>query len=225
MTAWIIPGPAVGLMGALMSGAAHAGGYVAPIVAAPPVAVAAEPSRWWIALPLLALLALAGRSSGSKPGITPLPGDYGGPCFGEGTGLRMADGTWKAVEDIAAGDTIWTSEGKQAVIATDSWVPTDFRDRPVIVNGVRLSPNHGVKHDDAQRVEAIEASRARGMIDGRAYHHVLVAEHSWLLAWDGEGQVFAESLWLTKDMKLGRAYPEIAARHAAVNLGGVEVAA
>ena len=161
----------------------------------------------------------------SKPGITPLPGDYGGPCFGEGTALRMADGTWKAVEDIAAGDMIWTSEGKQTVIATDSWVPTDFRDRPVIVNGVRLSPNHGVKHDDAQRVEAIEASRTRGMIDGRAYHHVLVAEHSWLLARDGEGQVFAESLWLTKDMKLGRAYPEIAARHAAVNLGGVEVAA
>ena len=60
MTAWIIPGPAVGLMGALMSGAAHAGGYVAPIVVAPPVSVAAEPSRWWIALPLLALLALAG---------------------------------------------------------------------------------------------------------------------------------------------------------------------
>ena len=114
---------------------------------------------------------------------------------------------------------------KQAVIATDSWVPTDFRDRPVVVNGVRLSPNHGVKHDDAQRVEAIEASRTRGMIDGRAYHHVLVAEHSWLLARDGEGHVYAESLWLTPDMKLGRAYPEIAARHAAVNLGGVEVAA
>ena len=45
MTVWMNPGPAVGLMGALMSGAAHAGGYVAPIVAAPPVAVAAEPKR------------------------------------------------------------------------------------------------------------------------------------------------------------------------------------
>lgn len=214
-----------GLMGALMSGAAHAGGYVAPIVAAPPVAVAAEPSRWWIALPLLALVALAGRGSGSKPGITPLPGDYGGPCFGEGTELLMADKSWKAVEDIAAGDMIWTSEGKQPVIATDSWVPTDFRDRPVIVNGVRLSPNHGVKNDDTFRVEARTVTTQRGMIDGRAYHHVLVADHAWLLARDGEGHVYAESLWLTKDMKLGRAYPEIAARHAAVNLGGMEVAA
>ena len=216
---------AASLTGALMSSAAHAGGYVAPIVAAPPVAVAAEPSRWWIAIPLLALVALAGRSSGSKPGITPLPGDYGGPCFGAGTELLMADKSWKAVEDIDADDLIWTSQGKQAVIATDSWVPTDFRDRPVIVNGVRLSPNHGVKHDDTRRVEAIEASGARGMIDGRAYHHVLVADHAWLLARDGEGHVYAESLWLTKDMKLGRAYPEIAARHAAVNLGGMEVAA
>lgn len=208
---------AAGLTGGLCGSAALAGGYVAPIfelAPSAPVATGIAAQGWWMALLPLVFAALGGRDRGGN-GLTPLPPDHGGPCFGEGTLIRLDRG-WVPVEAVRAGDRAVTSRGLQPVLAVESWRPVDYRDRPVLVGGVRLSPNHGVAAGGAL-VPAGELGAARAPIDGRRYVHVLVPDHSWLLARAAQGApvIRAESLRLTADLKLARRFPGLVARHAA----------
>lgn len=207
---------AAGLTGALMSGAAYAGGYVAPIVAAPPVAVAAEPSRWWIALPLLALVALAGRSSGSNPGITPLPGDYGGPCFREDTLVLTVTG-WAPIEILTRADVVVTSKGPQRVLAVDSWVPKDYQHRPVLVSGVYMTANHRIQTGEGDMIEAEKAGHPRAPIDGMRYYHIVLKDHAMLTVASPELclPIQAESMQVAPGTKMGRKFPHLIERHAA----------
>lgn len=197
--------------------AAYAGGYVAPIVeftpAATPVAAVGNAPNYWLALIPLALLYL-GTRGGDDVGSNP-PQNIGGPCFCEGT-LILADNAWVKVETIQAGDIVTTSKGPQRVLSVGSWQPTQFRDRPSIVAGVRLSANHGVQVDGFN-VEAGTVSSKRGLIDGRSYFHILVEDHSWLsVKADDAGTVLvAESLLMTKDLKLAKDFPHLVDHHAA----------
>ena len=213
----ILQGLVAGVAAFGSTAAAYAGGYVAPIVefspAAAPVASVGTAPNYWLALIPLALLYFGtrgGNDSGSNP-----PQDLGGPCFCEGT-LILADGDWVAVETIKAGDIVTTSKGAQRVLSVGSWQPTQFRDRPIIVDGVRVSANHGV-HVDGFNVEAQAVSAKRGLIDGRSYFHILVEDHSWLSAkGDPSGPVLvAESLMMTKDLKLANDFPHLVQHHAA----------
>lgn len=202
----------------LWGGAAQAGGYVAPLVElAPsaPVATGIGAQGWWMALLPLFLVALAGRGDRGGAGLAPLPGDHGGPCFGEGTLIRLDRG-WVPVETITAGERIVTSRGLQTILAIESWRPVDYRDRPFLVQGVRLSPRHGVAAGGAL-VPACRLGTARSPIDGRSYVHILVPDHSWLLARAAADApvIRAESLCMTADLKLARRFPELVARHAA----------
>lgn len=202
----------------LGGGAALAGGYVAPILEVAPSAPAATigaAQNWWLALLPLFLVALAARGDGGGKGLTPLPPDHGGPCFGEGTLIRLKDG-WVPVERIKPGERIVTSRGIQTVLSVESWRPVHYRDRPIVVEGVRLSPNHGVAAGEII-VPACRLSTARSRIDGSRYFHVLVADHSWLFAKAAANApiIRAESLCLTADLKLARKFPGLVERHAA----------
>lgn len=196
---------------------AHAGGWVAPVVdvAAPPsVAGPQAGPNWWLALIPLAVL-FAVRGGGGDRATLP-PGDHGGPCFVAGT-LIGTDQGWRRVEDLAVGDVVATSKGAQAVLSVESWQPTEYRDRPVIFNGVRLSKNHCVDVGGV-RVPAQSAPSFRGMIDGRRFYHVLTRDHAWLDACaDPDGPVIrAETMQLTDDIQpLASRFPGLAAHHAA----------
>lgn len=217
---------AVSLTAALMSGAAYAGGYVAPIVAAPPVAVSAEPNRWWIALPLLALLALAGRGSGSKPGLTPLPGDYGGPCFREDTLVLTTTG-WAPIEILTRADVVITSKGPQRVLAVDSWVPKDYQHRPVRVSGVHMTANHRIQTDEGGMIEAEKAGHRRTPIDGMRYYHIVLEDHAMLTVASPELglPIHAESMQVSPGTKMGRKFPHLIERHAQAPAAKLVVAA
>ena len=109
-------GIAAALWGALWGGSALAGGYVAPILElapAAPVATAGTSPNWWMALVPLFLFALAGRADRGDNGLTPLPGDYGGPCFGEDTLIPLERG-WVPVQRIEAGERM--SNGRRGVV-------------------------------------------------------------------------------------------------------------
>lgn len=201
----------------LGAGSAAAGGYVAPIIEMSPVAPAltsGASQSWWLALLPLFLLALAGRGGGGKNGLTPLPPDYGGSCFGEGTLIRLERG-WVPVETIEPGERIMTSRGIQTILSVESWRPVDYRHRPFVVDGVRLSPNHGVAVGEIM-VPACRLSSVRSKIDGSCYFHVLVRDHSWLSARSNTDSpvIQAESLCMTADLKLARKFPELVERHA-----------
>ncbi|WP_405404449.1 Hint domain-containing protein [Paracoccus sp. Ld10] len=199
--------------------AAYAGGYVAPIIefapSAAPVAAAGNAPSYWLALIPLALLYFGTRGgSGDDIGSNPSQ-DLGGTCFCEGT-LILANGDWVAVESIRVGDVVTTSKGVQTVLSIGSWRPTQFRDRPSIVDGVRISANHGVQVDGFN-VEASAVTSRRGLIDGRSYFHILVEDHSWLYAKaDPAGAVLvAESLMMTKDLQMAQDFPHLVGHHAA----------
>ncbi len=204
---------------ALMSGTAYAGGYVAPIFAAPPVvatpvAVAAEPNSWWLAIPLLALLALSSRGGNSKPGLTPLPGDYGGPCFREGT-LVLTTAGWAPIEILTQADVVVTSRGPQRVLAVDSWTPKDHRHRPVVVEGVHMTANHRIRADEGM-IEAEKAGHPRAPIDGMRYYHVVIEDHAMLTVASPELglPIHAESMQVSPGTKMGREFPHLIERHA-----------
>lgn len=208
---------AAGATGLMWNAAAQAGGYVAPIVefTPPPAVAAALPANYWLALIPLALLAFAGLGGGGDDGMTPLPPDYGGPCFAEGTLIQLEQG-WVPVETIRTGDRILTSKGVQVIRSVDSWLPVDYRDRACVLQGVHLSPNHGVASGQFV-VPVQEATPTRARIDGSRYFHILVDDHSWLSAKSSpDGTVVqAESLKMTDDLKLAKKFPDLAARHAA----------
>ena len=65
--------------------------------------------------------------------------------------------------------------------------------------------------------EAGAVSSKRGLIDGRSYFHILVEDHSWLsVKADDAGTVLvAETLLLTKDLKLAKDFPHLVDHHAA----------
>ena len=155
-----------------------------------------------------------GRGGDGNDGLTPLPPDYGGSCFGEGTLIRLERG-WVPVETIEPGERIVTSRGVQTIIWIESWRPMDYRHRPFVVEGVRLSPNHGVAVGETM-VPACQLSSVRSKIDGSCYFHVLVRDHSWLSARSEMTSpvIQAESLCLTADLKLARKFPELVERHA-----------
>lgn len=201
----------------LGAGSAGAGGYVAPILEMPPVAPAltsGASQSWWLALLPLFLLALMGRGGDGRNGLTPLPPDYGGSCFGEGTLIRLERG-WVPVETIEPGERIVTSRGVQTILWVESWRPVDYRHRPFVVEGVRLSANHGVAVGETM-VPACQLSSVRSKIDGSCYFHVLVRDHSWLSARSDLASpvIQAESLCMTADLKLARKFPELVERHA-----------
>lgn len=201
----------------MWGGVAMAGGYVPPVLDLPPVApalTAGSPQSWWLALLPLFLLALVGGGGGDKDGLTPLPPDYGGPCFGEKT-LVLLERGWVPIEMIEVGERIVTSRGVQTILSVESWRPVDYRDRPSVIEGVCLSPNHGVAVDDTI-VPACNLSAVRSKIDGSRYFHILVEDHSWLFAKaDTDTTVIrAESLCMTADLKLARKFPELVERHA-----------
>lgn len=202
----------------LWAGKALAGGFASPIIEVPPAppTLTAGPANWWLALVPLLLVGLIGRGhKGRDNGLTPLPPDHGGPCFGEGTSILLERG-WMPVETIRAGDRIASSRGIQTVLAVDCWCPLSYLDRPAVVKGVRLSPNHGVE-EGGMLVPAAAMAQRRGRIDGRLYFHVLVEDHAWLYARaDGAGEIIrAESLRLSADLRLARDFPDLVARHAA----------
>lgn len=204
---------------AVSAAGAYAGGYVPPVLSAPPVAAAApsEPRLWWV-LPLLALFLWAGK--GKNHQFSPTPPDYGGPCFHEDT-LILTANCWVPVEDLRAGDTVLTSKGPQVVIEVDSWVPREFKDRAVVIDGVHLSANHRVRDEDGRMVEAGNISTERAPIDGARFYHVLVEHHAWLHACHPSSQrpIMAESLQVTAVTKLGRKHPHLVDIHAANTAG------
>lgn len=211
-------GISAALFGSMWGGAALAGGYVAPIfelVPTAPVATASAASSWWMAFIPMFLIALVGRTDRGNDGLTPLPGDHGGPCFAEDTLIRLERG-WVPIKMIEAGERIVTSRGIQTILAIESWRPVDVRDRAFVVEGVRLSPNHGVAVDEII-VPACRLSTARSQIDGGSYFHILVANHSWLFAKaePDAPAIRAESLCMSADLKLARKFPDLVARHAA----------
>ncbi len=53
---------------------------------------------------------IARDADGTLIETTPTPGAPDPVCFGEGTLIRMADGTERAVEALASGDLIWTED-------------------------------------------------------------------------------------------------------------------
>lgn len=73
--------------------------------------------------------------------------DFEVPCFARGTELQMADGTFKAVEDIEAGDVMKTSLGAESVVV---WAGNSPTSEPLykIMNEDGLTTvvtkNHGV---------------------------------------------------------------------------------
>lgn len=202
----------------LSAGAAHAGGWVAPVipVAAPPVVAAPAGPEWWLALIPLAILAGLTRGGGGGDRATLPPGDHGGPCFREGT-LISTEAGWRPVETLAAGDLVTTSKGAQPILSVESWQPVEFRDRPVVFVGVSLSQNHCVDVG-GRRVPANMASPRRGIIDGARYYHVMVQNHAWLTVkglTDGP-ELRAESMGLTDDIQpLAARFPALARHHAA----------
>lgn len=184
----------------LMGTVAHAGGYVVPIIEAVPAVTASTgtgPSPWLAAIPLLIAGFLISRDNGNVPP----PGDYGGPCFSEGTLIETVNGL-KRVEKINVGDMVVTSSGPQEVLSVESWLPTEYKDRPAIYNGVSMSQNHAVLHE-GEYVPAGMATNERGIIDGNLYYHILVRNHAWLvvLSTDGRTAIFAESMLLTADIR------------------------
>ena len=224
-----------------VSSAAHAGGYVVPIIEAVPQVVATAPSgpNWaWLALPALLLLF---RDGGGDRATLP-PGGHGGPCFREDTLIMIADPNgsnlnaqlacggiilannsfpkWKRVDELEAGDAIITTKGVQMVMYCASWTPTEFADRPVLHMGVQLSKNHCVMRDtddQQRRVPAIMASNERTAIDGASYYHVLTTQHAWcFVKGNNDGPILiAETMFLTKDIKpLCDIYPEMVDEHA-----------
>ena len=219
-------GLAAAMSGSIWGGAASAGGYVAPFLDLPPVApvmTAGAPQSWWLALIPLFLVALSGRGGRGDNGLTPLPPDHGGPCFGEGTLVQLTRG-WVPVETIRTGEEIVTSRGIQAILSVEYWRPVNYQDRPVLVEGVRLSPNHGVSVGEII-VPACKLSAARSPIDGGSYFHILVEDHSWLFARAvADAPVIrAESLCMTADLKLAKTFPELVARHAADPVASIRV--
>lgn len=216
----------------LLSSAATAlaGGYVIPAPDVEPVLEATQQLDWKTTvvggLVVALLIALfkdgGGRDYASNDQPANPPDDDGGSCFCEGTLIWIGPGRMKPVEAIRVGDKIGTSEGMQRVLSVESWTPTRFKDRPVIYEGVRLSPNHGVCAGDTGAAEviipAIEASSTRGRIDGRRYYHILVENHAWVLVSpeDRRGYVVAETLRVTADMpKLATRFPHLVEHHAA----------
>lgn len=204
-----------------VSSAAHAGGYVVPIIEAVPQVVATAPSgpNWaWLALPALLLLF---RDGGGDRATLP-PGGHGGPCFREDTLIMISGdmGSWKRVDELEAGDVIVTTKGPQVVMHCASWTPTEFADRPVLFKGVQLSKNHCVMRDidmTQRRVPAIMASNERTAIDGASYYHVLTASHAWcFVKGNADGPVvLAETMFLTKDIKpLCDEFPSLVDEHA-----------
>ncbi|MFC0198901.1 Hint domain-containing protein [Paracoccus rhizosphaerae] len=196
---------------------AFSGGYVAPIIeiAGPVDTIAASPAPYWLALIPLGLLAALGLSQdGNGRPVSP-PAEYGGPCFCEGT-LVLLERGWIPVEDIREGELIKTSNGTQKVLSVESWQPVEFRDRPCVVKGVRVSKNHGIS-DGRQRIPAQDVSTLRSPIDGSRYFHILVRDHSWLYAKaDVAGEVLeAESLYITSDLAISKTFPELVALHKA----------
>ncbi len=220
----------------MWGGMAAAGGYVAPVVALPaalppaaaPILTGGGQAWWLMAIPLLLFL-LAGRGgsggSGRGPQLTPVPTDHPGPCFGEGTLIRLERG-WVPVEAIEAGERIVTSRGVQTILTVESWRPVEFRDRPFVVEGVRLSANHGVAAGEII-VPASRMSAVRSRIDGSRYFHILVTDHAWLFAKAGPDAtvIRAESLCMTADLKLARTFPDLVARHAAEPVSPIRVGA
>lgn len=198
----------------LSAAGAHAGGYVPPVLDLPPVQVAtpAEPRLWWV-LPVLALFLWAGK--GKSHQFSPTPPDYGGPCFHEET-MILTDKGWLLVEELKAGDVMVTSKGRQPVIEVDSWVPTDRKDRPVEIDGVKMSKNHRVPDEEGRMVEAQYMSTVRPPIDGARFYHVLLEHHAWLYVCTTKTAypIMAESLMVTEDTKLGRKYPHLVEGHA-----------
>lgn len=206
---------------ALLSSAssAVAGGYVATIPSVAPPALSSGPSggEWLIGAGLLAALMLLLRGGGSDGHITPLPPEHSGSCFLEGTRIHLDDGHWDYVENLRPNDMVWTSRGPQPVLHVTTWRPTSFLDRPCIVRGVALSPNHRVLIDGKVMTALDACHDQRGRITGKAYHHVLVPNHAWLKAKAVSGLATrCESLHLTTDMpKLAQRFPHVLAAHEA----------
>lgn len=210
-------GTTVAGVACLWGAAAFSGGYVAPIIeiAGPVDTIAASPAPYWLALLPLGLLAVLGISQdGSGRPVSP-PTEYGGPCFCEGT-LVLLERGWVAIENVREGELIKTSNGTQKVLAVESWQPVEYRDRPCIVKGVRVSKNHGVS-DGRERIPAQDVSAVRSPIDGSRYFHILVHDHSWLyVKADLAGEVLeAESLYMTGDLAISKTFPELIALHGA----------
>lgn len=197
---------------------AAAGGYVVPIIDSVPQVVASgaggSNTGLWVMGGAVVLCAIFCGRGGDNPGANP-PGDHGGPCFREGTLIRTPDG-WTKVEELEVGMYVHTSEGDQPILSVEGWTPTEFKDRPAIFLGVRMSPNHAINVLGA-RIPALSIATGRGIIDGARYIHVLVERHAWLMVRaDLSTKSFAaESLLLTPDMPaLSERFPEAAASHA-----------
>lgn len=64
-------------------------------------------------------------------------------CFDPETPVRMADGTWKAIRNVAVGDTLATVHGKTPVV-TSTFRFVGDRTPMVTLDGVKLSAEHYV---------------------------------------------------------------------------------
>lgn len=197
--------------------AAQAGGYVVPIIEAVPAVTASAggtgPNVAWLAVPVV-LCAIFCRGGGDRATLP--PGDHGGPCFQEGT-LVSTDRGYRHIEDLAVGDLVTTSKGAQPILHIGHWTPTEFKDRPAIVEGIRMTQNH-VVNVGGRGVPASEVALTFDRINGTRFFHILVTDHAWLEVDTGKpsGPLLAESMRLTADMKpLADQFPHLIAHHAA----------
>lgn len=198
------------------STAAFAGGYVAVVPDLPPVAQAAGDSRVWIGAGIVALLIALFKSDGHGSSDYD-PTDMS--CFREDMLIQMADRTFKAVSEIKPGDNVATSRGVQEVILVERWMPYRSEDRPVNINGIYLTHNHGVysQNDKGEDVMILAANCGKRVShNGMCYHHLLLKDHSWLLVKSPETDhsIWAESLALSKDMpRLTTLFPGVLEQH------------
>ena len=197
--------------------AAHAGGYVVPIIEAVPAVTASAggtgPNVAWLAVPVV-LCAIFCRGGGDRATLP--PGDHGGPCFQEGT-LISTDRGYRPIEDLAVGDLVTTSKGAQPILHIGHWTPTEFKDRAAVVDGIHMTRNHVVCMNGLASA-AEEVTNVRAMIDGTRFFHILVTDHAWLEVdtFKPSGPLLAESMRLTADIKpLADLFPHLIAHHAA----------
>lgn len=88
----------------------------------------------------------------------------GGSCFGKGTGVLMADGTSKNIEDVKIGDEVMTDRGKRKVVLVES--PKKQERKLHTINGLQLFVTGAHPFRTSGEQASFAAISPWGLIDG-----------------------------------------------------------